>query len=134
MERGLGTMALLGRQALNYSREGFRQTGSLVLVRLMGTSTVLNGVAQRTLKPAAAPARQSLTRAQLAFFSSGSLTPPHGGKLVDRMVKDEKEKADQVRSCEGLTLELSERQVCDVELIVTGAFSPLEGFMNEDRW
>lgn len=27
---------------------------------------------------------------------------------------------------------LSERQLCDVELLVNGAFSPLEGFMNKE--
>jgi hypothetical protein len=65
----------------------------------------------------------------------GSKVPPHGGGVVvDRMVYSEKERADQVRSCNGLTLELSERQSCDVELITTGAFSPIEGFMNEDVW
>ena len=64
----------------------------------------------------------------------GSKTPPHGGVLVDRMVRSEQERAEQVRSCNGLSLELTERQACDVELITTGAFSPIEGFMNEEVW
>jgi len=32
------------------------------------------------------------------------------------------------------TMELNERQVCDLELIVNGGFSPLEGFMTESEY
>lgn len=39
-----------------------------------------------------------------------------------------------VKACDGLTMELTERQSCDVELIVGGGFSPIEGFMNEETW
>mmetsp|Transcript_67505 Transcript_67505/g.180365 ORF Transcript_67505/g.180365 Transcript_67505/m.180365 type:complete len:293 (+) Transcript_67505:73-951(+) len=66
--------------------------------------------------------------------SLGSKSPAHGGKLIDRFISCEKERAEQVRSCNGLSFELTERQACDVELITTGAFSPIEGFMNEDTW
>ena len=55
---------------------------------------------------------------------------PHGGKLVDRMVTDPKEKADVARRAH-VTVELTERQSCDVELLTNGAFSPLEGFMHK---
>jgi ATP sulfurylase len=58
----------------------------------------------------------------------------HGGKLVDKMVKDEGEKSKALARCNVDPIELSERQACDVELLCTGAFSPLEGFMNEDAW
>ena len=60
----------------------------------------------------------------------------HGGNLagVDRMAKDDVEKATAFARCSIPPIELSERQACDVELLCTGAFSPLEGFMNEDVW
>ena len=32
------------------------------------------------------------------------------------------------------TIELNERQMCDVELIMNGGFSPLTGFMNPDTY
>ncbi|CAK9014729.1 Sulfate adenylyltransferase (ATP-sulfurylase) (Sulfate adenylate transferase) (SAT) [Durusdinium trenchii] len=57
--------------------------------------------------------------------------PPRGGKLVDLMVKDETIKQKLVDSADA-KVELTERQSCDTELIINGAFSPLTGFMNED--
>jgi hypothetical protein len=74
-------------------------------------------------------------RASSLSQNLGSKTPVHGGgALVDRMVSCEKERAAQVQSCRGLSLELSERQACDVELITTGAFSPIQGFMSQQEW
>lgn len=69
-----------------------------------------------------------------ATFSRGLQSVPHGGKLVNRMVGSAAEGQELILSCDGLTMELSERQSCDVELITVGGFSPLEGFMNEDVW
>eukprot|EP01059_Diplonema_ambulator_P030795 TRINITY_DN5418_c0_g1_i1.p1 TRINITY_DN5418_c0_g1~~TRINITY_DN5418_c0_g1_i1.p1 ORF type:complete len:399 (+),score=189.13 TRINITY_DN5418_c0_g1_i1:59-1255(+) len=59
------------------------------------------------------------------------LNTPHGGTLVNQMVTDEAEKLDLIKQCDGRVVELNERQSCDTELIVNGAFSPLDGFMNE---
>eukprot|EP00283_Hemiselmis_rufescens_P019969 CAMPEP_0173436920 /NCGR_PEP_ID=MMETSP1357-20121228/17597_1 /TAXON_ID=77926 /ORGANISM="Hemiselmis rufescens, Strain PCC563" /LENGTH=416 /DNA_ID=CAMNT_0014402071 /DNA_START=6 /DNA_END=1256 /DNA_ORIENTATION=+ len=70
---------------------------------------------------------------QTVFGARGLKSQPHGGKLVNRMV-GEAEGKEAIKACNGLTMELSERQSCDVELINVGAFSPLEGFMNEDAW
>jgi len=55
---------------------------------------------------------------------------PHGGKLVDLMVSDDGKKADLAKSCD-FEHQLTERQLCDVELICNGGLSPLDGFMNE---
>ena len=64
-----------------------------------------------------------------AFSSEWGSSVPHGGKLIDRMVPDAERQAllDSVDA----TLEITERQSCDVEMIVNGAYSPLEGFMAE---
>merc|ERR1712166_494237 len=64
-------------------------------------------------------------------FSSGLLQQPHGGSLVDLMVTDPSEASDLKHRCTK-TVELTHRQACDVELIVGGAFSPVDGFMNEE--
>jgi sulfate adenylyltransferase len=57
---------------------------------------------------------------------------PHGGVLKDLLVRDEPI-SSQLRE-ETLSLPeivLTERQLCDLELIMNGGFSPLEGFMNQ---
>eukprot|EP00932_Pfiesteria_piscicida_P005932 SRR837773.1585.p1 GENE.SRR837773.1585~~SRR837773.1585.p1 ORF type:complete len:507 (-),score=214.85 SRR837773.1585:159-1658(-) len=58
---------------------------------------------------------------------------PHGGALVDLLVKDESQ-AQALKSACVRTIELNERQACDVFCLVNGAFSPLTGFMEETAY
>merc|ERR1719499_168936 len=58
---------------------------------------------------------------------------PHGGALVDLMVKDEAMAKALVASAVK-TIELNERQACDVFCLLNGAFSPLQGFMDETTY
>ena len=55
---------------------------------------------------------------------------PHGGELIDLMLKSDEEKEAAIAKCT-TELQLTPRQLCDVELIVNGGFSPLTGFMDE---
>ena len=57
------------------------------------------------------------------------LVQPHGGRLVDLMAKGTRaaELKDASRGWPSWTL--TQRQMCDLELLLVGAFSPLEGFM-----
>jgi sulfate adenylyltransferase len=55
---------------------------------------------------------------------------PHGGKLIDLMCKTDEEKAAAMAKVT-VELQATDRQLCDVELIMNGGFSPLTGFMDE---
>jgi sulfate adenylyltransferase len=59
---------------------------------------------------------------------------PHGGKLVDREVKGEKKEALAELAGGLKRIILNPRQVSDLELIASGAFSPLEGFMGREDY
>ena len=60
---------------------------------------------------------------------------PYGGSLVDLVVDEERCSLLKQISINLPDLSLTERQMCDLELIATGAFSPLEGFLNRaDYW
>ncbi|RMZ89349.1 hypothetical protein DV736_g3429, partial [Chaetothyriales sp. CBS 134916] len=58
--------------------------------------------------------------------------PAHGGALKDLLARDAPKHAELAAEAEKLpSIVLSERQLCDLELILNGGFSPLEGFLNE---
>lgn len=54
---------------------------------------------------------------------------PHGGELVDLIVDGERKQVLKDLALHLPSIALSGRQMCDLELLVTGAFSPLKGFM-----
>ncbi len=61
----------------------------------------------------------------------GAFKEPHGGQLkelylTENLADKEKELARELASWD-----LTGRQVCDLDLLMNGAFSPLEGFMGE---
>ncbi|KAK5015352.1 Sulfate adenylyltransferase, partial [Cryomyces antarcticus] len=58
--------------------------------------------------------------------------PPHGGVLKDLIARDAPRRKELAAEAETLpAIVLNERQLCDLELILNGGFSPLEGFMNQ---
>ena len=61
------------------------------------------------------------------------LITPYGGKLKELIIKDQIQK-EKLLSEIAYEHECSERNACDVELLMVGAFSPLEGFMKEDDY
>mmetsp|Transcript_19901 Transcript_19901/g.52834 ORF Transcript_19901/g.52834 Transcript_19901/m.52834 type:complete len:696 (-) Transcript_19901:515-2602(-) len=58
---------------------------------------------------------------------------PHGGNLIDLLVTDSA-KAKALVASATKTIELNERQACDVFCLMNGAFSPLTGFMDETQY
>ncbi|HLW17694.1 MAG TPA: bifunctional sulfate adenylyltransferase/adenylylsulfate kinase, partial [Actinomycetota bacterium] len=59
------------------------------------------------------------------------LIEPHGGVLVDGIVDDERAAELKKQSSDWPSWDLTERQICDIELILSGGFSPLRGFMGK---
>ena len=57
---------------------------------------------------------------------------PHGGKLVN-LIATENDRESLVEGTQSLpSIILSDRQLCDLELLLCGAFSPLQGFMTRE--
>jgi sulfate adenylyltransferase len=59
----------------------------------------------------------------------GHQPTPHGGKLVDRFVTDEERSQLLSELARAPSVTLDSRELSDLELIATGAASPLEGFL-----
>ena len=58
-----------------------------------------------------------------------TLNAPHGGLLVNLLVDADRRTALQQESKHFPSWDLTPRQVCDLELLMNGGFSPLTGFM-----
>ncbi|MCX7515231.1 sulfate adenylyltransferase [Frateuria sp. STR12] len=62
--------------------------------------------------------------------ATGRLIEPHGGRLKDLYLPPEEAEALKQRVDTLPSLQLDTRQLCDLELLLSGAFSPLEGFLD----
>jgi len=61
--------------------------------------------------------------------STSHLIPAHGGELVQLIASAERAAELKAHSREWPSWDLSARQLCDLELLLSGGFSPLRGFM-----
>ncbi|KAJ1870255.1 Sulfate adenylyltransferase [Coemansia sp. RSA 486] len=60
---------------------------------------------------------------------------PHGGILKDLHVRDEPIRDQLLAEAEQIpSVTLTDRQLCDLELILNGGFSPLEGFLTQAEY
>ncbi len=59
------------------------------------------------------------------------LIPPYGGRLIDLVVPMEERAALLEEATRLPSIQISMRSLCDLELLATGGFSPLTGFMGQ---
>ena len=73
-----------------------------------------------------------MTASASAAAQRSGVIAPYGGSLVDLMVPESDR--DAIRASASKTLECSDRNACDVELLTVGGFSPLRGFMHQEDY
>jgi sulfate adenylyltransferase len=62
------------------------------------------------------------------------LIKPHGGRLINLLVNEQQAAELKSASREWPSWNLTPRQICDLELLTNGGFSPLNGFMTKDDY
>jgi len=61
----------------------------------------------------------------------GAYKEPHGGELKNLYLTPAEAEAEKRAAADYPSWDLSERQLCDIELLLNGAFSPLDGFLDK---
>ena len=64
----------------------------------------------------------------------GAFKEPHGGELKNLYLDADRAEAEKQAAREYTSWDLTERQLCDIELLLNGAFSPLDGFLGKDDY
>lgn len=62
------------------------------------------------------------------------LIEPYGGRLVDLLVGRDEREALLARAAQLPRLQLTPRSICDLELLATGAFSPVRRFLGKEDY
>jgi len=58
-----------------------------------------------------------------------NLISPHGGSLIDLLVDEDRIAEIREQSRDWPSVDVGPRRLCDLELLINGGYSPLEGFM-----
>ena len=63
-----------------------------------------------------------------------TLIAPYGGSLSILYISGDALESERERSIAFPSWDLTDRQACDIELLMNGALSPLAGFMNREEY
>ena len=63
-----------------------------------------------------------------------ALIEPHGGLLSELIVDKQRSEVLRSESVKFPSITLTDRQLCDLELLLCGGFSPLKGFLNQSDY
>jgi sulfate adenylyltransferase len=61
----------------------------------------------------------------------GAFKEPHGGELKELYLDESSAEKEKQKARDYPSWDLTARQICDIELLLNGAFSPLDGFLTE---
>ena len=65
----------------------------------------------------------------------GAFKEPHGGVLKELYLGESAaEEEEKIKAKDYKSWDLTQRQLCDLELILNGSFSPLEGFLTQEEY
>ena len=64
----------------------------------------------------------------------GAFKEPHGGVLKELYLGESAAEDEKLKARDYKSWDLGEAQLCDIELILNGAFSPLEGFVTQQEY
>ncbi len=64
----------------------------------------------------------------------GAYKEAHGGKLKELFLSESQADEEKIKAKDYKSWDLTQRQICDLDLLMNGAFSPLEGFLGKDDY
>ena len=64
----------------------------------------------------------------------GAFKEPHGGELKNLFLSERRADLEKQQAGDLASWDLTPRQLCDLDLLMNGAFSPLEGFLTRDDY
>ena len=64
----------------------------------------------------------------------GAFKEPHGGQLVDLYLPERQADEEKISAKDYPSWDLTARQICDLDMLMNGAFSPLEGFLGQEDY